>query len=176
MKIIPLHIEKKPEYPVGKYISEWIDFINTITPFVIEQTGGKSINIWVRGSSGAILAALLAKNLPNDIDIIHIKKEGENSHNSNTNISLRYEYNIILDDFIDSGATMIKIWEQAGKYVKSIDLMIVYSVNTWYCNIGEVIPKTLIISQVSYGELVEKGHDWSELVPTGTEIIEDISF
>ena len=87
-----------------------------------------------RGSSGAIIAGIIANSIPN-CKIIHIKKEGESSHDASTEYSLEnilennYK-NIIVDDLIDSGFTMKVITDYMKKYIGEIDII---------CVTGEVI-------------------------------------
>ena len=63
MKIIPHSIDCKPKYPCGENFKETNNFINELAPLVQENVKNHPINFWVRGSSGAILGALLASKL-----------------------------------------------------------------------------------------------------------------
>ena len=88
------------------------------------------INLWCRGSSGAIIATLvyneLCKLANTEIKICHIKKEKEFSHSSTPEFfavttfnEKRINYkiiNIIVDDFISSGNTVNNIYKEALKF------------------------------------------------------------
>lgn len=115
MKLIPYTEDSNPEqddfYPVGEHVGYWIKFIDLITIKLLEIIGDKRVNIWCSGSSGAILAALLAKSVKNTVLICHVKKEGEDSHHGN--IFNKYHkdgFNVILDDFMRSGETINRIY------------------------------------------------------------------
>ena len=169
-----LHIIKDQtiiNYPVGYHIQDAINFVNNATQVIMEmakkkQFPLKDIDIWVRGSSGAILGGLLTQRLFTigftNISVIHIKKDGENSHTENV-FRTNGKYNVIIDDFIASGETMNEIAKIAGKYVKKIDLLIVsriiFDYNEDYdeCNnlqvksvtLSHFTPKTLICGVVN---------------------------
>ena len=78
----------------------------------------KTINFWCRGSSGPILATLVATYLGNHYlsNINHVKKENEESHSDNN-----YKYkeldqvNVVIDDFIRTGTTIDAILEATTK-------------------------------------------------------------
>lgn len=118
-------------YPIGDNMSEALIYIKNIAKKFksLKISKGKILNIFCRGSSGAILAALFVSLVPNKVKIIHIKKEGESSHGTSTPFyfSRNDGLNIILDDFIDSGNTMNAIYKEFIKYDcgKDIDFLIV---------------------------------------------------
>lgn len=131
MSIIPTTILiPEPEqghyikYPVGDDIIAAIDFTNkSAAAFNDNFASYEYVNIWCRGSSGAILAALFASKLnAANIKIIHIKKEGEHSHGNVSPLSSYSDpINVIIDDFIATGDTLNKIY----KAVKSTGINIV---------------------------------------------------
>jgi len=133
MKLHVIKNQLKIKYPVGYYIQDAINFINNVTEVIMQmaikrQFPLKDIDIWVRGSSGAILGGLLCQKLIaigyENLSVIHIKKEGEDSH-TNRVWKTGSKYHIVIDDFVASGETMDKIAEEAGKYIKYVDLLIV---------------------------------------------------
>jgi orotate phosphoribosyltransferase-like protein len=97
-------------YPVGQYISLAIEHAQNMAKCfsTINEYRDKNLNIFCRGSSGAILSALFvsALNWNNPLKIHHIKKEGENSHTSNDFDILDNGITIIIDDLICSGSTI----------------------------------------------------------------------
>ena len=122
------HIEHHVmHYPLGVHIDANYKAINYILDsFLTFATNDiaeyKNIGIVCRGSSGAIMASFLytkIKLLLSDshIKICHIKKNGENSHNSAVNSFGIYSeaMYIWIDDFVDSGTT----FEECLKAMKS---------------------------------------------------------
>ncbi len=65
--------------------------------------------MWCRGSSGAILAGMFALKCGYECRICHIKKEKEGSHNGNTQPYVNEGINIVIDDFVSFGHTLIAI-------------------------------------------------------------------
>lgn len=115
MKVITFESEMTIDYPVGNNISAAIQLVKIGSVEVKKLINTDHlVNIWCRGSSGAILATLLASNLSNNCKICHVKKEGENSHCSRPNYYTS-AVNIIIDDFISSGETLNAIWDEVIK-------------------------------------------------------------
>ena len=127
-------------YPVGSHIMNAISFINKALLIIEEKIVFKNTNIliWCRGSSGAILAGLLASKLiglyPTIYTrIVHVKKTGENAHDADIkHVPFNSTYtNIIIDDFSYSGETIMSIArEMATKEVQYIDLLILSNIHT----------------------------------------------
>ena len=92
------------------------------------------INLICSGSSGAIIAAMIATILNEDpsftkIYIRHIKKESENSHGySYMSADWFCGFNIIVDDFIHTGTTMKYIFDKINDNTK-IDLIAVSEID-----------------------------------------------
>lgn len=108
-------------YPVGRYLPQNLERIDFMGQFILEELKGydrlKVVNLICRGSSGAIVAALILQKLvANDVDckISHIKKKGESSHSSSFSM-YKEEVNIIVDDFVSSGETMRNIYSELVK-------------------------------------------------------------
>jgi orotate phosphoribosyltransferase-like protein len=115
MKEINLHLDKSINYPVSKYIQDNISIIQAIIKEINKLNIIHRIVFCCRGSSGAIMAGIASYNIPNST-IFHIKKAGENSHDdSNYFCFHEKDYIIIIDDFISSGKTMLKIYEAIKK-------------------------------------------------------------
>lgn len=150
MNIIPFTDKRYLSYPVGMYMQDAIQYIKEVTPFIKDLIGAEPVNIWVRGSSGAILAALLVSNLDNECYIQHIKKEGEQSHHSG--FSYRdVGYNMILDDFCRSGETLNAIWNEASRHTGNIDLLVLANMckEEWCLDFK---PENLLIDKASIHE------------------------
>ena len=117
---------KTIDYPVGDNIQNNISIINKmgimIKSILIEKKLeiDNQINLICSGSSGAIIAAIVATILYSNfkkVNIRHIKKDGERSHINNDYKSYLYnnyfsDVNIIVDDLICSGVTMRRIFNK----------------------------------------------------------------
>lgn len=97
------------EYPVGENIKSYFDSCKEVAEIIEKEFPNKSITFWCRGSSGAMISALVCQHL-GDVNIFHVKKENEISHFSSIN---QYnEINIIIDDLMDSGSTVDYIYQK----------------------------------------------------------------
>lgn len=105
-----------PSYPVGTHMLAAMKFAKkayqTLINYCPNLHTESSIVIWCRGSSGAILGALLAQHLITnesfrkmEIRVNHVKKEGESSHSSPETYCDTF-FNIVIDDIIASGSTL----------------------------------------------------------------------
>lgn len=127
MEIIRDKIIQSIKYPTGAHIQENIPNIKLLAK-AFEKIGSlqrRDLNIFCRGSSGAIIAALFSSFVPNKCQIIHVKKEGESSNHPNSNIY--YDHwsdgaNIIIDDFIGSGATINYVYQNAKQILQDIKI------------------------------------------------------
>lgn len=140
MDVIHLKHNFNIEYPVGDYISTWVGVAKMYADKIYEcNLMCLPIQIFCRGSSGAILSALVSSNIEVD-RIVHIKKEGETSHGPDKPIVISSNYfNVIVDDFISSGSTILNILDAYPRII--FDLCIVASGNL---NIKNSRIKTLI--------------------------------
>ncbi len=114
----PIMVHTKAEvtsYPFGRYIENNIEEINKVIKGfqTIKKFKGKRINLLCQGSSGAIVATMFALQIPNSV-ILHIKKDGEDSHSSNGFPSdvFKDTINVIVDDFIATGSTVNRIYSK----------------------------------------------------------------
>lgn len=109
-------------YPLGIHIDNTYESINYIIDHFLKVAksdieNNAQIAIVCRGSSGAIMAAILytklkalTTSMPRidmNIKICHIKKSGENAHNTSVNVFREGDnaMYIWIDDFTDSGNT-----------------------------------------------------------------------
>lgn len=108
---------REVDYPVGIYIHENKDSIDKLIKlFVsIDEFRDKQVNILCQGSSGSIIAAFFAMGIPNKSAICYFNKDGEHRHGGmyGYNLMLPGFVNIIVDDFIGSGATIGRIYNIA---------------------------------------------------------------
>lgn len=143
MKFYKLENQGMLPYPVGLYISEAITFVNNVYDTIKTNNIFKkhyTIFIWCRGSSGALLAGLLAQKLSSDIatdydvKVCYVRKPGEKTHNQGKygNYIGCYEkpYNIIIDDFVARGLTLYSILlAMRDDGVKNVDALILSDVD-----------------------------------------------
>ena len=104
-------------YPVGMKMPEDMRIIKLCTSVFnenMENDAIEGINLLCMGSSGAIIAALFASDCKFDCRIVHIKKDGEYSHNSYPHLAPSY-VNIIIDDFTATGTTIKNIIKNLEK-------------------------------------------------------------
>jgi len=121
------------QYPVGTDIKgtmiavkNMADAIKELYP--LHENMKYGFNLFVRGSSGAIIGGLICEYLSNyPIRICHIKKEGESSHfNSSYLTNREAAKNIIIDDFISTGETVNIIYQKMiDSEINNVDLLIV---------------------------------------------------
>lgn len=111
--LINYEYHKFPDfYPVGYNLDKAVEFVN-LAASKLPKDIGPTVNIWVRGSSGAILGTLLYQYIKVPCNLLHIKKPGENSHNRGTSLYYPNACNIIIDDLIESGETLSAILKSA---------------------------------------------------------------
>ena len=117
-------------YPVGRSMREALEYIDSVIPHLVKIIKDKRINIWCRGSSGAILSALVAAKIPNNCEICHVKKEGEDSHLGNyfSRGELEGGINIIIDDFSCTGSTVHSIYEKM--VTSTVDILILSRIHS----------------------------------------------
>jgi len=145
-------------YPVGENIASAIKSVKKMANCFneVNEFKDKYVNIWCRGSSGAILATLLASTIDNKCHICHVKKDGEWAHNSEPTPARHLSLptiNVIIDDFICSGSTVRSIYEKMNSRREGIFPPIVdcFLIHGWsHIREGEVtayvgfIPSVLI--------------------------------
>lgn len=101
-------------YPVGEYVFQNLPTVKKYAEQIINDfpdSHDETLSIWCRGSSGSIISGLLISFLESHFKIIyinHVKKEGEHSHCGNNDFRFG-DYNIIVDDMIASGETILSI-------------------------------------------------------------------
>ncbi len=124
---LPRHITdaglRELKYPIGENMSLNIRkirrmskiFTDTLPSYLTDKK--QLIQFWVRGSSGVLIGSIIASALLYkgfNVRVLVIRKPGESSHMSFPN----YEtgaFNIIVDDFIESGKTLEAILERMKK-------------------------------------------------------------
>src|SRR5579864_2663665 len=98
------------QYPVGKNIHAAIKASKVMADTLQDIYRDANIRLTCAGSSGAIFASLVAAEMPNQIlEILHIKKPRETSHEPGDRANFLFSekvFNIIIDDWISTGATI----------------------------------------------------------------------
>ena len=97
------------QYPVGENIKYYFDSCKEVAEIIEKEFPNKSITFWCRGSSGAMISALVSQYL-NNVNIFHVKKYNEISHYSS--IDIYNEINIIIDDLMATGETVERIYQK----------------------------------------------------------------
>ncbi len=122
-------------YPVGENMVQAAKFSGRAARqfMKIEEFYGKTVLVVGRGSSGSILGALFIQTILlasreadavahySDIQLVYLRKEAETLHSGNFESAMELIGNaneciVVIDDFIDSGSTMIAIME----FIKSV--------------------------------------------------------
>ncbi len=126
-------------WPVGKDVKHMIKLAKVLSnAFKANNKGINSVNIYCRGSSGAMLASLFASSLGDrECTIIHVRKEGECSHSNHNGCSHNEPdvdgVNVFIDDFMRSCDTVndmheafmrIRPW---GYKVWEVDYLLIYN-------------------------------------------------
>lgn len=122
-------------YPVGDSISGNSDKLKKMCKSLYKiikkyYPDKQSIILFVRGSSGAIIAGYMSFYLEkklHKINIHYIKKEGEDRHQGTSYFKQSHtnEIKIVVDDFICSGETVLKIIEYLTPYSEKVDILCV---------------------------------------------------
>lgn len=97
-------------YPVGTYIKNNLPTILEMKDLLYSIYGNSKISLWCRGSSGAIIAAIISQAF-SDVIINHVKKEGESSHGTGIDFE-KERINIIVDDIVSSAITVNAIYKE----------------------------------------------------------------
>lgn len=131
-------IEGSTSYPIGLHILSNIPVINNMADAIGSvckeyYPEKNSIDLYCKGSSGAIISAIVSNVLINNygktVFIHHIKKDGEQSHDYNTindgRLKMHQSVNIIIDDFIATGNTIRSIVEKLKPHCNMIDILCV---------------------------------------------------
>ena len=148
-------------YPIGSNVSSMVVYIeNIVTTFKEHKINldkkSNVICIWCRGSSGAMLAGMFAYTFKEaTVRIKHVKKEGERSHNSYISAFPSNSIDIIIDDFMDTGETIFRIWYDSP--IKKIDYLILNGVPPAYFRAALLEQKNLVESNYAiYSEDIER--------------------
>lgn len=120
-------------YPTGHSISNSLERIDILSHLIADNLPKNTKAILLcRGSSGAIIASLVARHLTEqgfDCLIEVVRKKNEFSHHSH--VSARLEPNIkhiIVDDFIVSGETVNHIYKEMRRVFKRFDTVFVVDI------------------------------------------------
>jgi orotate phosphoribosyltransferase-like protein len=100
-------------YPVGQHITNYFQTCKEIGDHINELFQEQSITLWCRGSSGAIISALVSQHIEAGVEIYHVKKHGEDAHQ---NCDIHHDINIIIDDLMATGETVEQIYNEMKKF------------------------------------------------------------
>lgn len=120
MKIVQIPNFYKQGYPVGLHIIKWLEVLNCYIYAIQNVVGLRKLNVGLvcTGSSGAMLSALIVAQLKIDssVEIIHIKKDGEDSHSGSASDLSEYDELFFIDDFVSMGFTLNRILSMFPTY------------------------------------------------------------
>tara|TARA_R110000796_G_scaffold231853_4_gene349908 strand:+ start:1717 stop:2259 length:543 start_codon:yes stop_codon:yes gene_type:complete len=118
IQTVTFQSEASTGYPASSDFPQLLLACKDLANLIRQEFKTKSLQLVGRGSSGAIICALVGQELVEDyrVKITHVKKSGEESHCSNNMIRLDIDIPIIiLDDFMRTGATIEAIIENLPK-------------------------------------------------------------
>lgn len=89
-----------------------------------DKKDNKHLVLYVRGSSGSVIGTILFTMLRysyDNIEILYINKEEEKRHSNYKESSLLMETQVaIVDDFIDTGSTILEIFKKLNSHLKEM--------------------------------------------------------
>lgn len=94
------------DYPVGVHMRENLLRIDSYVNIIQKYFSGKTISLIVTGSSGSIIAGVIASKIP--CEIIYVRKDGEKSHSAHSQTPIG-EIQIVVDDIVSTGQTVKRI-------------------------------------------------------------------
>lgn len=140
-------------YPIGNYLTHNMMYIEDMVDWILIllqefYSDETHITLVGRGSSGAILAGIIAPKILSQTDytvnIYIMKKHGENSHYKLPPENISNSVIIVIDDFISSGETMSLIQLHLDNILtnnKQIDIV---------CVSGDITPSALYLFNCEY--------------------------
>lgn len=140
------------KYPVGEYIQYNIEKIVSMASVIEKSFKDQYLNLWCSGSSGAIIAAIIASIVEQPCKICHVEKAGEDAHSSYTLPDSR-DINIIVDDFIRSGCTIQRIVRYVTGVKAEIDALFVTS-DVPLTSLEEIFKDIKIHPKIIYAESI----------------------
>lgn len=137
MKFVVLKGVQEIGYPTGLYLHNF-KVENFSEPIIKLCAKTTPVNLFCIGSSGSILSAIIAQYLYSvgytSVRIRVVRKTEENHHDWYKSYTRDYEdeisegFNVVVDDFIASGKTLINIMNKMQfrrKYNKNLNLLLV---------------------------------------------------
>lgn len=118
------HVDSYIGYPVGLCMAGNITAIQRMAFRIRDVFYNERINLWCRGSSGAIMAAIVASIIPNAI-ISYVRKPNETGHSLYSHATDKDRKNIVIDDLISSGTTIQLIKDFMLTHGVSVDCLCV---------------------------------------------------
>lgn len=104
------------KHPVNTHIIYNLPIINNMCKKIKETYPNQTVALWCTGSSGVIIAGIIASKLRRKSTMInYIRKEKESAHCGET-ITGHGAINIIVDDFIALGGTLNNILNTMKKF------------------------------------------------------------
>lgn len=103
-------------YPVGTCIKDAKELGRRMAKIIDHEFPHEKISLWCSGSSGSILSAIIANELHRVEEILYVKKNNEYTHGTGESYYVApNSTHIIVDDFISTGNTIIRIYDHFTK-------------------------------------------------------------
>lgn len=136
VKVIELKLEKYARYPVYRKLQDTINSCKAAAEKLLQHKYTGKVTLICTGSSGMTIATLIGQHITEvapdyKFDIMYIQKEGDMAHHSHKGFIFKMKRNIVfVDDFIDSGATLNRIYSAVSEErIDSIGVILLQS--TW---------------------------------------------
>ena len=137
-KHIPL-TESTMNYPVGLNIQQNIPIIKQMAKLLKLEYPKKTLVFWVRGSSGAMIAAMISGFLRGQECVIHyVRKSGEDSHGGSDYRQMGNAIHVIVDDFMSTGSTIRIIYNELIDCDETLDCLCL-SGTIWLHQIDDIL-------------------------------------
>ena len=111
-------------YEVGRNITNNLPVIAEMANAIKKAYPRKKIVLWCRGSSGTIIASVIAAKLGKKVTAIaYVRKENEDRHGVGVLYSSNdgKAINVIVDDFIETGKTINAIIDRINSFSEYTD-------------------------------------------------------
>lgn len=121
MDFIPLSTSYPARYPVGQYVHLNMKYVNAVATVLHDKWPDEEILLIGKGSSGSILAGMIASIMESkydkDVDIFICRKTPTEVRHGNETIPFWYDnwITVVIDDFMDTGATVESIITEIRK-------------------------------------------------------------
>jgi orotate phosphoribosyltransferase-like protein len=120
-------LKEKPLYPTGDDPKALVRIGKAFSDLLMDTYEGREVWLLCTGSSGAMLAGIIAVHHPKLKRIVYIRKDHESHHEQDSDFWLRLLTNnpdksiVFIDDVLLTGSTIIRVLEK----IKSVNSCLV---------------------------------------------------